>query len=126
MHSLLYRLFAVLSILSIKQVTPIRAAITNEEHIDEGEKRHACNYCVYQRFSCIVSCSSDYGYYGGDIILTEQQKEMLEGSKNEQTLEGAVDGDEAHSVNRRAVVKNSNYLWPNGIVPYVLDSSLSK
>lgn len=126
MHSLLCRLFAVLSILSIKQVTPTRAAITNEEHIDEGKKRHACNYCVYQCFSCIASCSSDYDYYGGDIILTEQQEEMLKGNENGQTLEGAVDGDEAHNVNRRAVVKNNNYLWPNGIVPYVLDSSLSK
>ena len=74
------------------------------------------------------SCSSDYGYYGGDIILTEWQKEMLEGKEaplNGRTLEEADKG-EAHNVNRRAVVKNNKYLWPNGIVPYVLDSSLSK
>ena len=69
---------------------------------------------------------SDYGYYGGDIILTEWQKEMLEG-KEAPPLNGIeMDGDEAHNVNRRAVVKNDNYLWPNGIVPYVLDRSLGK
>ena len=75
---------------------------------------------------------SDYGYYGGDIILTEWQKKMLEGKEEQPTLNGKlfeeqVDGDdEAHDVNRRAVVKNDNYLWPNGIVPYVLDRSLGK
>ena len=74
------------------------------------------------------SYSPGYGYYGGDIILTEWQKKILERKEtplNGKTLEEA-DGDEAHNVNRRAVVKNNNYLWPNGIVPYVLDSSLSK
>ena len=49
------------------------------------------------------------------MILTEWQKELLE-----------ADRDEVHNMNRRAVVKNSDYLWPNGIVPYVLDSSLSE
>ena len=43
---------------------------------------------------------------------------------NGKTLE-KVDGV-AHNVNRRAVARNNDYLWPNGIVPYVLDSSLSK
>lgn len=38
MHSLLYRLFAVLVILSTKQVTSTEVAITNEEYIDEGQK----------------------------------------------------------------------------------------
>lgn len=117
MHSLLCRLFAVLGILFIKKVTPTSAAIVNEEHINEGKKgMHTIIGCVYQCFGCIASCSSGYGYYDGDIIPTEWQKEMLEGG-----------GDEAaHNVNRRAVVKNNNYLWPNGIVPYVLDRNLSK
>ena len=74
---------------------------------------------------------ADFNYYGGDIVLTEQQKELLLGRKDvmegysDTETEAAAD-EKAHSVNRRAVTRISVNLWPSGVVPYVLDSSLSK
>lgn len=53
MYSLFCHLFTVLVILSTKQVSSTRAAITNEEHIDEGKKKYAYN-SVYQCFILIA------------------------------------------------------------------------
>ena len=39
---------------------------------------------------------------------------------------GATEEGDTHNINRRAIVRNGAYLWPRGIVPYVLDSSLSE
>ena len=81
--------------------------------------------------SMMVFYLSGFNYYGGDIILTEWQKELLLGRKDEveghsDTATEAAADEKAHSVNRRAVTTVSANLWPNGVVPYVLDSSLSK
>ena len=80
----------------------------------------------------IVHIFSGLNYYGGDIILTDWQKKMLEGKEDEAHIikDGdvteEVSNERAHNVNRRAVVKNGAYLWPKGIVPYVIDNTLSK
>lgn len=68
---------------------------------------------------------ADYNYYDGDIILTDWQKELL-GLKRESERRSFAEEVQAHDVNRRAVVSKAAYLWPNGVVPYVLDNSLSK
>ena len=81
--------------------------------------------------SMMVFYHAEFNYYAGDIILTEWQKELLLGRKD--VVEGYSDtaieppaDEKAHSVNRRAVTRTSTHLWPSGVVPYVLDSSLSK
>lgn len=81
--------------------------------------------------SVMVFYHADFNYYGGDIILTEWQKELLLGRKDvvegySDTVTEAVADEKAHNVNRRAVTRISTNLWPNGLVPYVLDTSLSK
>ena len=65
---------------------------------------------------------AEYGYYDGDIILTNRQKEILGLGKEENESGKDV---QAHTVDRRAVVNRAAYLWPNGVVHYVLDRSLS-
>lgn len=52
------------------------------------------------------------------------RKDVVEGY-GDSTTEAAAD-EKAHNVNRRAVTRIDTNLWPNGVVPYVLDSSLSK
>ncbi len=53
--------------------------------------------------------------YGGDIILTPQQREMITEMKLKQSGEG---------VEKRAVVKSIRSLWPNGLLPYTISSQL--
>jgi hypothetical protein len=80
--------------------------------------------------------------YGGDILLTPEQREVLEGTskpsergpapavyggdilltpKQREVVEGKPSG-RAHS---SAVARHAFSLWPNGVVPYILDRSLS-
>lgn len=60
-------------------------------------------------------------------MLEEEEGEiMTESDRKGDSEKGLPENEGAHNVNRRAVVKNSAYLWPNGVVPYVLDKSLSK
>ena len=59
--------------------------------------------------------------YGGDILLTPEQKKVIAKMEKEQAKkkEGGVE--------KRAVVHvGSTLLWPNAVVPYVLSSALSK
>lgn len=67
-------------------------------------------------------------YYGGDIILTEWQKKMILEGEDEIEIDNLVsrEFDGVQNVNRRAVALRDAYHWPNGIVPYVIDKSLSK
>ena len=59
--------------------------------------------------------------YGGDILLTPEQKETIEEMEKEQARE------REGGVQKRAVVHfGSSLLWPNAVVPYVLSSALSK
>lgn len=138
MYSLVCYLFAVTVTVSSEQLSVgstsmKKAAITNEEHIDESVQLKVYQCIIIENFgySLFALFYVDFGYYGGDIILTEWQKELLLGRKeahlNGKTIEMVV-GDEAHDhgVDRRAVARNDNYLWLNGVVPYVLESSLSK
>ncbi len=54
--------------------------------------------------------------YGGDIVLTPEQQSVLEATSNE--------NDPFSPQN--AVVRNDRSLWPNGVIYYTLDSTLSK
>ncbi len=54
--------------------------------------------------------------YGGDIILTPQQREMITEMKLKQSGEGGVE--------KRAVIKSIRSLWPNGLLPYTISSQL--
>ena len=54
--------------------------------------------------------------YGGDIVLTPEQQATLEATSNPNDPFAP----------QNAVVRNTRSLWPSGMVPYVLDSSLSK
>ena len=54
--------------------------------------------------------------YGGDIVLSELQRAILES-----------DDPPTNTLRpKRAVVSSGTDLWPNGIVPYEMDSSLSE
>ena len=54
-------------------------------------------------------------YFGGDIILTPEQKAMI------------IEGSQQSSADvRRAVQRTQSVLWRDGKVPYVLDRTLSK
>ena len=54
-------------------------------------------------------------FQGGDIVLTREQEEILAERYYHNPF-----------APQRAVVPNMQGLWPNGIVPYVLDRNLSK
>ena len=56
------------------------------------------------------------GLYGGDIMLTPEQQAALEATANP---------NDPFSP-QRAVVRNPRSLWPNAMVPYIIDSSLGK
>lgn len=53
--------------------------------------------------------------YEGDVILTEEQRLAMEAFSNPND----------HFAPMHAVVRSENSKWPNGIVYYVYDSSIS-
>lgn len=55
------------------------------------------------------------GLFGGDIKLTPEQQATLEATANPNDPFSPQD----------AVVRNQRSLWPNGVMPYVIDNSLS-
>ena len=69
---------------------------------------------------CYISLFPNLGssvhLYGGDIVLTPEQQATLEATSNPNDPFAP----------QNAVVRNSRSLWTNGIVPFVLDGSLSK
>ena len=54
--------------------------------------------------------------YQGDIVLTDSQMHSVEAHANQHSLFAPQD----------AVVKNRRQLWPNAVVPYIIDNSLGK
>ncbi len=54
--------------------------------------------------------------YGGDIVLTPEQQSMLEATSNKKDPFSP----------QNAVVRNEQLLWPDGVIYYTFDSSLSK
>ena len=63
-----------------------------------------------------VSAQADTegGMYEGDIMLTPEQQS---------TLEATANPNDPFSP-QQAVVRNPRALWPNAVVPYIIDSSL--
>ena len=63
-----------------------------------------------------VSAQTDTegGMYEGDIMLTPEQQA---------TLEATANPNDPFSP-QQAVVRNPRSLWPNAVVPYIIDSSL--
>ncbi len=61
-------------------------------------------------------------YLFGDIRVTPEQAAELE--QDAATIMNPE--TPPTTANKRAVVKTSFALWPNGVVPYTLSSSLSK
>lgn len=68
-------------------------------------------------YSHLHAALPDIGYFGGDIILTPDQQLAMETSFDTQHSSTNV---------RRAVYRLSSKFWPNGRVPYVIDTSLGK
>ncbi len=54
--------------------------------------------------------------YGGDIMLTPQQREIITEMELKQSREVVIE--------KRAVVKSIRNLWPNGLLPYTISSEL--
>ena len=54
--------------------------------------------------------------YQGDILLTEEQQATLEATSNP---------NDPFSP-QQAVVRNPRSLWPNAVVPYIIDVSLGE
>lgn len=101
----------------------------NEEDVNDGklylyiygELRVCCNpVLVHWTPNLLPAALRGVHYFGGDIILTPEQKAMIiEETSNPQQSSTDVR-------RRRAVQRSQSILWHNGKVPYVLDSSLSK
>ena len=53
--------------------------------------------------------------YGGDIILTPEQRELVDGSSSPRGRFYA----------RISAVRGGFYRWPNGVVPYLLERHLN-
>lgn len=60
-------------------------------------------------------------YTFGDIRVTSEQQAELE-----RDAAAATDPDVLPALDKRAVVKSSFALWPDGEIPYVLSSKLSE
>ena len=54
------------------------------------------------------------GMYQGDILLTNEQRASIEATSNP---------NDPFSP-QQAVVRNTRSLWPNAVVPYIIDGSL--
>lgn len=53
-------------------------------------------------------------YFEGDILLTQQQKDLINASKN------------ASNIQARDLVRDTSKLWIDAVVPYLLADDLSK
>lgn len=51
-------------------------------------------------------------YFEGDMILTDEQRQYLEGLKDD------------NPAAKRALIKNSTFLWPQRTVYYTFDDSV--
>ena len=52
-------------------------------------------------------------YFEGDIVLSREQKKSIEAHHTKQ-----------YGRTARAVVIPENFMWPNGVVPYVMSALL--
>ena len=64
----------------------------------------------------VVQMQAVYAFYLGDMLLTDAQMHTVEAHANQHSLFAPQD----------AVVKNRRQLWPNAVVPYIIDNSLGK
>ena len=60
--------------------------------------------------------TNGHSMYEGDIVLTPEQQSTLEATSNPSDPFSP----------QQAVVRNTRSLWPNAVVPYIVDGSLGK
>ena len=75
--------------------------------IDYNQKKLMCYFAGEENYG--------KGYFEGDMILSPDQKSFLEGLK---------DGPSAAT--KRALIKNTTFLWPNADVYYNFDEGVGK
>ncbi len=66
------------------------------------------------RLKLLIVCIS-LDQYQGDIKLTREQQYTLEATSNPSDIKSP----------QKAIFRSSRNLWPNGVVPYLLDRSLN-
>lgn len=72
--------------------------------------------CSAQNSTAAEYNMTDQGLYGGDILLTPEQRATIEATAN-------INDPNSPQM---AVVRNMRSIWPNAVVPYVIDSSLGE
>lgn len=66
-------------------------------------------------------------FFEGDIILTpDQRKQVIKDIEEQQREMEEGKEQREHDIHARAVVRDSSYLWPNAVIPYVISSNLRK
>ena len=91
----------------------------------------------HNHFCFSLSGTADiHSFFQGDIILTPEQKEVIDsdikeeretqqkGNEGEKLVEGEEEEEEEHHAQKRAIQRNLVYRWRDGIVPYELSSGL--
>ena len=102
------------------------------DHIEDEEYINSCkckqNPCPCITINNLISIFTTYYndavllieekvmLYGGDIMLTPQQREIITEMELKQSGEVGIE--------KRAVVRSIRNLWPNGLLPYTISSEL--
>lgn len=102
------------------------------DHIEDEESINSCkckqNPCItinnlisillYKQIhnDAVLLMEEKVMLYGGDIMLTPQQREIITEMELKQSGEVGIE--------KRAVVRSIRNLWPNGLLPYTISSEL--
>ena len=61
--------------------------------------------------------------YEGDMALTDEQVLALEKNKT-RSPKSSQDGSQDQEAYTRGAIGNAAYLWPNGIIPFVISENI--